>query len=79
MKSNEIVIKLTDFGFATRFDPEGDRLTLCLGTPMYMAPELCKEEAYDFKVDVWSIGVITYVLLAGMPPFYDKSGKNDKN
>lgn len=79
INSNEIMTKLTDFGFATRYDPDGERLTLCLGTPMYMAPELCKEEAYDFKVDVWSIGVITYVLLTGTPPFYDKSGKNSKD
>ena len=34
-----------------------------------MAPELCAEEEYDQRVDTWSIGVITYILLSGMPPF----------
>ena len=43
IESNEIVIKLTDFGFATRYNPDGEILTQQLGTPMYMAPELCKE------------------------------------
>ena len=77
IESDEIVIKLTDFGFATRYNPDGEILTQQLGTPMYMAPELCKEEAYDFKVDVWSTGIIAYILLTGMPPFYDKSGRNN--
>ena len=34
-----------------------------------MAPELCKEEEYDYKVDVWAAGILTYVLLAGSTPF----------
>ena len=65
---HQIVIKLTDFGFATYFDPEKQE-TLSLGSPLYMAPELCKEEQYDNKVDVWSTGVITYALLTGNAPF----------
>lgn len=40
-----------------------------------MAPELCREQQYDNKVDVWSAGVIAYVLMTGTPPFYDK-GRN---
>lgn len=41
-----------------------------------MSPELVKEEAYDNRVDIWSTGVITYILLSGMPPFIgnDKDG-----
>ena len=41
-----------------------------------MAPELCAEEVYDQRVDVWSTGVIAYILLSGMPPFIgrDKDG-----
>ena len=38
-----------------------------------MAPEIVKEQTYDLKVDVWSIGVITHILLSGAPPFYGKS------
>ena len=38
-----------------------------------MAPELCEEEKYNDKVDIWSIGVITFVLLQGKPPFFDRN------
>jgi len=41
-----------------------------------MAPELCAEEAYDQRVDVWSTGVIAFILLSGMPPFV--GGDKDK-
>ena len=64
----KIVIKLTDFGFATHFDPDQPQ-TLSLGSPLYMAPELCLERQYDKKVDVWAVGVILYVLLTGCAPF----------
>ena len=78
MHGDEIIVKLTDFGFATKFDPKGsNKHTLSLGSALFMAPELCQGFEYDSKVDVWSIGVLTYVLLAGEPPFFDRTGKND--
>jgi len=67
--NNNIWIKLTDFGFATKYDPDHPKQTLSLGSPLYMAPELVQEIAYDNKVDVWSVGVITYILMSGSPPF----------
>ncbi len=70
----EIRIKLTDFGFATRYN-DNQRQNLSLGSPLYMSPELCREDDYDMKVDVWAVGVITYVLLTGRPPFFDKNGQ----
>jgi len=77
--NNEIYIKLTDFGFATKYDANKPQ-TLSLGSPIYMAPELVKEEAYDFKVDCWATGVITYILLTGAPPFYPReNAKQSKN
>jgi len=71
----KINVKLTDFGFACFFKPD-QKLELSLGSPLYMAPELCAEEEYDQRVDVWSTGVIAYILLSGMPPFIgrDKDG-----
>lgn len=56
---DELIIKLTDFGFACFFDPNS-KMDLCLGTPFYMAPELIAFEKYDERVDVWSTGIITY-------------------
>ena len=72
MAPDELVIKLTDFGFAVKYNPNRKE-SLSLGSPLYMAPELCKETQYDFKVDCWAVGVIAYILLSGSPPFYDKS------
>ena len=57
-------VKLTDFGFATYFDPL-KKMDLTLGTQLYMAPELIKYEEYDERVDVWAFGVIAYILITG--------------
>lgn len=66
-------IKLTDFGFAQFYDNEKGGMSDTLGSPLYMAPEIIKKVKYDFKVDVWSLGVITYILLTGRPPFSGKT------
>ena len=44
-----------------------------LGSPLYMAPEIVKEEQYDKSVDIWSVGVIAHILLSGCPPFYGRT------
>ena len=62
-------IKLTDFGFANFLDSK-TKFTQVLGSPLYMAPEVIKEESYDEKVDLWAVGVIAHILLTGLPPFY---------
>ena len=70
-------IKLTDFGFAKKYDPRKQE-NLSLGSPLYMAPELTLEKPYDSKVDIWATGAITFVLLSGQPPFFDKSKRPSK-
>jgi serine/threonine protein kinase len=67
-------VKIADLGFACQFSPETG-LDLVLGTPLYMAPELVQHQQYSEKVDVWSLGIITYQLLSGKTPF---DGKNIK-
>jgi serine/threonine protein kinase len=61
-------IRLADFGFAKRVIKP---LSTQCGTPGYVAPEIIKGEDYGLGVDMWSIGVITYILLGGYPPFHD--------
>lgn len=65
------LLKLTDFGFAK--EVKGTLQTPCY-TPYYVAPEVLGPEAYDTSCDMWSIGVITYILLCGFPPFYSAGG-----
>lgn len=66
-------VKLCDFGFARAMSSNTVVLTSIKGTPLYMAPELVKEQPYDLTVDLWSLGVILYELLVGHPPFYTNS------
>ena len=51
-------------------------MTVC-GTPTYVAPEIIAETGYGMKIDVWSMGVITYILLCGFPPFVSPSGDQE--
>eukprot|EP00903_Cladosiphon_okamuranus_P010945 g10337.t1 len=64
-------VKLADFGFA-RSIMNGFVSTQC-GTPGYVAPEILRAESYGTSVDMWSIGVIIYILLGGYPPFHDEN------
>lgn len=66
-------IKVIDFGTSCSYE-KGNKLKKKLGTPYYIAPEVLKRN-YDEKCDVWSSGVIMYILLCGYPPF---NGPNDK-
>ena len=63
-------IKLGDFGLAVKLKSKDEkRYTVC-GTPNYIAPEILNEECgYQYSADVWSLGVILYVLTIGKPPF----------
>ncbi|GAB2249639.1 hypothetical protein Droror1_Dr00012998 [Drosera rotundifolia] len=67
------VIKLCDFGFARAMSTNTVVLRSIKGTPLYMAPELVREQPYNHTVDLWSLGVILYELFVGQPPFYTNS------
>lgn len=64
-------IKLIDFGLSRKYGSENmvRRMTTMVGTAYYIAPEVLKGSGYTSKVDIWSIGVIAYMLLSGKPPF----------
>lgn len=66
---NDFDIKLADFGFAKQV--YGRSLDTQCGTPGYVAPEILKGMKYGSEVDMWSCGVIVYILLGGYPPFHD--------
>ncbi|XP_068215426.1 MAP kinase-activated protein kinase 2-like isoform X1 [Palaemon carinicauda] len=66
-------LKLTDFGFAKDSFSKESLQTPCY-TPYYVAPEVLGPEKYDKSCDIWSLGVIMYILLCGFPPFYSNHG-----
>lgn len=66
-------VKLCDFGFARAMSSNTIVLTSIKGTPLYMSPELVKEQPYDETSDLWSLGVILFELYVGQPPFYTNS------
>ena len=74
MDFNEMDIKIADFGYSRDF-ADGDVASSICGTPLTMAPDIFKrimsvdQASYNAKVDLWSLGAITYELLIGYPPF----------
>jgi serine/threonine-protein kinase ULK2 len=66
-------LKLADFGLAKRQETKDDLFETICGTPIYMAPELQRHENYTEKADLWSLGIILYEMVTGMPPFIAKN------
>uniref|UniRef100_A0A4W3JC76 Calcium/calmodulin-dependent protein kinase Ia n=1 Tax=Callorhinchus milii TaxID=7868 RepID=A0A4W3JC76_CALMI len=63
-------IMISDFGLS-KLEDKGSVMSTACGTPGYVAPEVLAQKPYGKAVDCWSIGVISYILLCGYPPFYD--------
>ena len=73
-ESDDSDIKIADFGFAKKVHKPNSLTTQC-GTPGYVAPEILEGKAYDTQADMWSLGVIVYILLGGYPPFIEQNQK----
>ncbi|XP_060608552.1 serine/threonine-protein kinase H1 homolog [Ruditapes philippinarum] len=65
-------IMITDFGLSATIKGENMMRTTC-GTPEYIAPEILARKPYTVQVDMWAVGVITYILLSGTMPFDDEN------
>lgn len=70
---NSTVVKLIDFGLATKLDPN-QLVKISTGTAEFAAPEIVEREPVGFYTDMWAVGVLAYVLLSGLSPF---AGEND--
>ena len=64
--------KLTDFGLSKFLRKDEKTHTVC-GTIFYIAPEIISNKGYSYEADWWSLGILTYELLFGFPPFYSKN------
>ncbi|KAJ1122960.1 hypothetical protein NDU88_001433 [Pleurodeles waltl] len=67
------MVKIIDFGLARRYKPR-EKLRISFGTPEFLAPEVVNFDCVSFPTDMWSLGVITYMMLSGLSPFL---GDND--
>lgn len=70
---DDAAIKITDFGLAK--SKNASKMSTACGTPGYVAPEVLKNLPYGPAVDMWSVGVVLYILLCGFPPFYHEETK----
>lgn len=73
----DMMIKLSDFGFARTINPEACQLKTHCGSLAYAAPEIVKGKDYDGRIsDIWSLGVVLFAMVNGKLPFNDTSVKN---
>ena len=68
---SSMIVKLIDFGTAVALEERGAKVSSGgrIGTWSYWAPEQLNQQPYDFAVDMWSLGILLYILLVGFHPF----------
>ena len=74
-KNNKI--KIGDFGIATLLNYKSKAKTM-IGTQIYLSPEIMKNNLYDYKSDIWNLGIILYELTQLKHPFFDENMSNEK-
>jgi calcium-dependent protein kinase len=70
-----VSVKLIDFGLSKKYGPEDPHLNDGVGTIYTMAPEVLKGN-YTFQADIWSLGVISFMLLSSQMPFYGRKRRH---
>lgn len=62
-------VKIADFGVSAQISDSVTKRSSIVGTPCWMAPEILIQNSYDFKCDIWSIGITTIEMATGMVPY----------
>ncbi|KAK4472859.1 hypothetical protein MN116_004071 [Schistosoma mekongi] len=76
--TNDMKVKIADFGLATKIEPGVDHKTMC-GTPNYISPEVATHNQQSLETDVWSLGCMFYTLIVGHPPFDTREVRSTLN
>lgn len=69
-EDDDSLLKLIDFGFAKFWDPTCEKMKAGCGSLAYVSPDVLRNEGYTSQCDVWSLGIVTFMLLSGYPPFH---------
>lgn len=70
-KESDVEIQVADFGSSAMIKP-GQKLNQLIGSPLYIAPSVLNH-SYGSEADLWSLGVVLYILLCGIPPFWGRT------
>ena len=66
-------MKIADLGFSKQLGTLDEEMRTYCGTPLNMAPEVMKRNGYNYKADIWSVGVLIFLLITGVYPFFARS------